>query len=127
MLIAERSGRVLGMFQWTLVYDMFLGMFGAEAGWLYVKPQHRRSGIVAALVARACADTSRAGAQFLHGGGGDGPQRLYERVAIGYAGSDCHLSGRAYQEFAKLEGLSIREIVRRLPLKNLGLQPPDPP
>ena len=64
LLIAERSGNVLGMIQWPLIYDMFWGMFGAEAGWLYVKPQFRRSGIAAALVARVCADTSRAGAQY---------------------------------------------------------------
>lgn len=63
------------------------------------------------------------GAQFLHGGGGDEPSSLYERVAIGYAGRDCHLSGKAYQVFAGLEGLPLRELIRRLPGKELGLQP----
>jgi hypothetical protein len=126
LLIAERSRKILGMVQWTLIYDMFWGMFGAETAWLYVKPQHRRSGVAVALVARACADSSRAGAQFLHGGGGEGPSKLYERIAIGYAGRDCYLSGKAYQEFAKLDGLPVREIVRRLPNKDLGLQPADP-
>jgi predicted N-acetyltransferase YhbS len=126
LLVAERSGEIVGMIQWTLIYDMFWGMFGAETAWLYVKPQYRRSGIVAALVARTCADSAKAGAQFLHGGGGDGPSRLYERVAIGNAGRDCYLSGRAYQVFTALDGLPAREIVRRLPDKQLGLQPPDP-
>lgn len=42
MLIAERDGEVIGMLQWALVYDMFWGMFGAEAAWLYVKPRWRR-------------------------------------------------------------------------------------
>lgn len=126
LLVAERNGEITGMIQWTLIYDMFWGMFGAEAGWLYVKPQFRRSGIVAALVARACGDSSKAGAQFLHGGGGDGPSKLYERVAIGLAGRECFLSGKAYQLFAKLDGLSAREIVRRLPDKQLGLQSADP-
>ena len=125
LLVAERDGDMVGMIQWTLIYDMFWGMFGAETGWLYVKPQFRRSGIVAALVARACAETSKVGAQFLHGGGGDGPSKLYERVAIGNAGRDCYLSGKAYQAFAKLDGLPAREIVRRLPSKELGLQPAD--
>jgi predicted N-acetyltransferase YhbS len=123
LLIAERNGEIVGMAQWTLVYDMFWGMFGAEAGWLYVKPQFRGSGIVAALVARLCAESSKAGAQFLHGSGGDEPEALYERVAIGNSGRDCHLSGRAFQEFAKLDGLSVREIIRRLPDKALGSQP----
>ena len=125
LLVAERNGEIVGMIQWTLIYDMFWGMFGAETGWLYVKPQYRRSGIVAALVARTCAETSKVGAQFLHGGGGDGPSKLYERVAIGNAGRDCYLSGKAYQVFAGLDGLSAREIVRGLPDKQLGLQPAD--
>ena len=123
LLVAERDEEIVGMAQWSLIYDMFWGMFGAEAGWLYVKPRYRGSGIVAALVARLCAEASGAGASFLHGGGGDGPSRLYERVAIGMSDRACHLSGRAFQLFSKLDGLPVREIVRRLPPKELGLQP----
>src|SRR5215510_3551974 len=58
LLVAERRGEIVGMAQWRLIYDMFWGMFGAEAGWLYVKPHYRGSGIVAALVARVCAEAS---------------------------------------------------------------------
>ena len=105
--------------------DMFWGMFGAEAAWLYVKPNRRGSGIVAALVARVCAEASAAGAKFLQGGGGERPVNLYERVAIGQADRTCHLSGKAFQTFARLDGLPLREIVRRLPAKELGLQPAD--
>jgi N-acetylglutamate synthase-like GNAT family acetyltransferase len=123
LLVAERKGELVGMAQWTMIYDMFWGKFGAEAAWLYVKPQYRRSGIVAALVARLCADAARAGAQFLHGGGGEGPEELYERVAIGNSCRECHLSGRAFQVFAQLDGLPAREIVRRLPPRELGLLP----
>src|SRR5215470_15571117 len=94
LLIAERNGQIVGMAQWTLIYDMFWGMFGAEAAWLYVRPDCRGSGIVAALVARLCAQAAATGAQFLHGGG-EGPSRLYERVAIGRVSRDCHLSGKA--------------------------------
>ncbi len=85
LLVAQREGVIVGMIQWRLIHDMFWGMFGADAEWLYVRPEHRGSGIVAALVARLCAQASAAGAQFLHGGGGDGPAKLYERVAIGQA------------------------------------------
>ncbi|HET7609718.1 MAG TPA: GNAT family N-acetyltransferase [Gammaproteobacteria bacterium] len=125
LLVAERNGEIVGMAQWRLIYDMFWGMFGAQAEWLYVKPQCRGSGIVAALVARVCAEASAAGAKFAQGGGGEGPSRLYERVAIGMSDRACHLSGKAFQVFAKLDGLPVREIVRRLPAKELGLQPPD--
>jgi predicted N-acetyltransferase YhbS len=126
LLVAERGAEIVGMVQWTLIYDMFWGMLGAEAGWLYVKPRCRGSGIAAALVARLCAQAAEAGARFVHGGGGDGPSKLYERVAIGQASRDCHLSGRAFQVFASLDGLPAREIVRRLPARELGLQPPEP-
>jgi N-acetylglutamate synthase-like GNAT family acetyltransferase len=125
LLIAERNGDVVGMAQWRLIHDMFWGMFGAEAEWLYVKPNFRGSGIVAALIARVCAQASEAGARFLHGGGGEGPSRLYERVAIGMESRECHVSGKAFQVFADLDGLSVREIIRRLPSRELGLQPAD--
>ena len=126
LLLAERNGQIVGMAQWTLIHDMFWGMFGAEAAWLYVRPDCRGSGIVAALAARLCAQAAAAGAQFLHGGGGEGPSSLYERVAIGQVSRDCHLSGKAFQLFARLDGLPPREIVRRLPARALGLQPAEP-
>jgi len=125
LLVAERNGELVGMAQWRLIHDMFWGMFGAEAEWLYVKPNRRGSGIVAALIARLCAQASEAGAKFLHGGGGDGPSKFYERIAIGQASRDCYLSGKAFQVLAKLDGLPAREIVRRLPPRELGLQPAD--
>ena len=125
LLIAERAGRIVGMGQWSLVHDMFWGIFGAEAGWLYVRPECRGSGIVTAIVARLCAEARSAGAQFLQGSGGDGPERLYERVAIGEAGRHCHLSGKAFHVMANLDGASGRKIVRGLPAPELGLQPPD--
>ncbi|MEY2854252.1 MAG: hypothetical protein RL030_1384 [Pseudomonadota bacterium] len=125
MLLAVRDGEVVGMAQWRLIHDMFWGFFGAEAEWLYVKPGHRGSGIVAALIARLCSQASAAGATFLHGGGGEGPSNLYERVAIGQASRDCHLSGKAFQVLASLDGLPAREIIRRLPSRELGLQPAD--
>jgi len=123
LLVAERSGQIVGMVQWTLLYDMFWGTFGAEAAWLYIRPEYRGSGIVAALLARVCAQAAAAGAEFLHGGGSDGPSQLYERVAIGQIAKECHLSGKAFQVFAALDGLPSREIVRRLPAPALGLQP----
>ena len=125
LLVAERHWSIVGMAQWRLIHDMFWGMFGAEAGWLYVKPRHRGSGIVAALVARMCFESAQDGAKFLQGGGGEGPSRLYERVAIANPELLCHLSGKAFQTFATLDGLPVREIVRRLPARHLGLQPAD--
>lgn len=126
LLVAERNGKLVGMVQWALIHDMFWGMFGARTEWLYVKPQCRGSGIAAALVARVCADAKAAGAEFLQGGGGEGPSKLYERVAIGMDSRDCFLSGKAFQVFAKLDGLPPRDIVRQLPAQELSRQAADP-
>jgi GNAT superfamily N-acetyltransferase len=123
LLVAERGGTMLGMFQWWLIFDMFWGMYGAEAEWLYVRPQYRGSGVSAALAARVCAQARQAGARFLNGGGDDRVSRLYERVAIGHPTRRCHLSGEAFQALADLDNLTPREIVRALPNKELGLQP----
>jgi N-acetylglutamate synthase-like GNAT family acetyltransferase len=126
LLMAERNGEIVGMAQWRLIHDMFWGMFGAEAEWLYVKPNCRGSGVVAALIARVCAQAAQAGARLLHGGGGNRQSKLYERVAIGMESRECHLSGKAFRIFAELDGLPVREIIRRLPPRELGLQPTEP-
>lgn len=55
LLVAERDGRIVGMGQWRLIHDMFWGFFGAEAEWLYVRPECRGSGIALAIVTRICA------------------------------------------------------------------------
>ena len=118
-----RDGDIVGMGQWRLGHDMFWGWFFVEAEWLYVRPRCRGSGIVTAIVAAICGHGRRAGAQFLHGGGGEGPQKLYERVAIGMLSRECFLSGKGFQVMASLEGLPVREIVRRLPTPELSRQP----
>src|SRR5262245_21775652 len=51
LLVAERNGELVGMVQWRLIHDMFWGIFGADAEWLYVTPECRRSGIALALLA----------------------------------------------------------------------------
>ena len=120
LVLAIRDGRVIGMGQWTLIYDMFWGMFGANAEWLYVRPEYRGQGVVVAIVAEICAQVRRAGGEFLHGGGDDEVERLYERVAIGRPTNECHLSAEAFQVLADLAGLSPRAIVRGLPSLELN-------
>jgi GNAT superfamily N-acetyltransferase len=126
LLIAERDKRILGMGQWWLIFDMFWGMYGAEAEWLYVRPCFRGTGIAAAIVARICAQARKAGAQFLRGGGDERVSKLYERVAIGQPTRECHLSGEAFHAFADLDRLDPRDIVRGLPARELGLRPANP-
>jgi GNAT superfamily N-acetyltransferase len=120
VVVAVIDGRVVGMGQWALIYDMFWSMYGGNAEWLYVRPQFRGRGIVAAIIAGICAQIRQAGGEFLHGGGGDKVELLYERVAIGGPSHECHVSAKAFHVFADLAGLTPREIVRRLPSPELN-------
>jgi len=124
LVVAVNDGRVIGMGQWTRIYDMFWSMYGGNVEWLYVRPEHRGRGAVVAIVAEICAQVRRAGGEFLHGGGDGAAERLYERVAIGCPSHECHLSAEAFQVFADLAGLTPRQIVRRLPSLELNRVPP---
>jgi len=123
LVVAIRAGQVIGMAQLTRIYDMFWSMYGGNVEWLYVRPEHRGSGIVLAIIAGICANVRVAGGEFLHGGGGDDVERLYERVAIGGPTHECHVSAEAFQVFADLTGLPPREICRRLPTVDLNRIP----
>jgi len=120
LIVAVQNDHVVGMGQWTRIYDMFWSMFGANAEWLYVRPEYRGRGIVAAIVAEICAQVRSAGGGFLYGGGSDEVEQLYERVAIGGRTNSCHLSAEAFQLLADLAGMSPREIVRHLPAPELN-------
>ena len=124
LVVAENQRAVVGMAQWTRMYDMFWSMYGGNVDWLYVRPEERGRGAVVALVAEICAQVRRAGGEFLHGGGNDEVERLYERAAVGRPTNECHLSAEAFQVFADLAGLAPREMIRRLPSIELNRLPP---
>ena len=44
LLVAGKSGRIVGMCQWTRIYDMFWSAFGGEVGWLNAPPAPIRPG-----------------------------------------------------------------------------------
>lgn len=127
LLVATKAGRIVGMGQWTRIYDMFWGTFGGEVGWLYVRPEARGLGISAAMVAEICREVRLAGGEFLHGGAdGEKNAAFYERVAMGWAARTTYLSAEAFQAFADLAGLRPRDIVRRLPKPELNRSAPLP-
>jgi GNAT superfamily N-acetyltransferase len=121
LLVASKSGRIVAMGQWTRIYDMFWSAFGGDVGWLYVRPEARGLGIPAAIVAEVCRQVRLDGGELLHGGSEvDVVTKLYERVAIGAPGRTCYVSAEAFQAFADLAGLQPRDIVRRLPDRELN-------
>ena len=116
VLLATRSGRVVGMAQWTRLYDMFWAMFCGEVEWLFVRPEARGLGIPAALMAQICREVRAAGGEFIKGAAeSDKNAALYERAAVGWPARAINVGGEAFHAFADLAGLSPRDIVRRLP------------
>jgi hypothetical protein len=107
LLVAARGERVIGMGQWTLIYDMFWSVFGGNVEWLYVRPEHRGSGVVAAIIAGISAQVRDAGGEFLHGGGNRDVESLYERVAMGWRAHECYVSAEAFQALADLPSATI--------------------
>jgi GNAT superfamily N-acetyltransferase len=121
LLVASTRGRLVGMGQWTRIYDMLWAMFGGEVGWLYVRPEARGLGIVAAIIAEISQQVRRAGGELLRGTADQARNSaLYERVARAWSSRECYLSAEAFQSFADLAGLPPREIVRQLPKTELN-------
>ena len=127
VLIAEWQGNVVGMIQWTRIYDMFWSMFGGLAEWLYVRPEARGLGLSAAMLALMAHRVREAGGEFIHGAGGAGTRSLFRRLAE--SSSDrysYYLSAEAFQQVADMAHLEPREIVRKLPAPELSSVPARP-
>lgn len=65
LLVACKGSRVIGMGQWTRIYDMFWAMFAGRVEWLFVVPELRGHGIAAAIIAEICHQVRAAGGEFL--------------------------------------------------------------
>ena len=127
LLVACRDDRVVGMAQWTRLFDNFWSAYGAELEWFYVRPDSRGLGIPAAVVAEVCRRARNDGCEFLKGGAEvDKTASLYEKVAAGWSSRTVYLSAEAFQVCADLAGQAPREIVRRLPDPELNRTAPRP-
>lgn len=126
LFVAARDHELVGMVQWSRVFDMFWSMFGGRAEWLYVRPHARGLGVSAALLAAMCDDVRRSGGEYVNAGYEEELAVLYERVAIGRLAREGHVSGEAFQQLADLAGASPRDVVRNLPAAELSRTPARP-
>jgi GNAT superfamily N-acetyltransferase len=126
VLLAERDDVPVGFATWLPVYDLHWGKGGVELVDLCVAPAQRGVGVAIALVAAVCAAALRQGLTYLRGTSFDRASpvgRFYERIAVATDSAECHCSGKAFRRLADLEGLSPREIVKRLPAKSWNYEP----
>jgi GNAT superfamily N-acetyltransferase len=107
----------IGFVAWDAVHDMHWATPGAQVADLYVAPGHRGIGTALALLAGAAAEVRSAGGAFLRGGAYDreSTRRFYSRFAVITPNGETHLSGRAFHRIADLAGLTMHEMIARLP------------
>jgi GNAT superfamily N-acetyltransferase len=116
LLVASSRGRIVGLAQWTRIYDLFWASFGGDVNWLYVRPEARGLGIPAAIVAGICQQVRLSGGELVRGNAQEASHSaLYERADRAWPTREGYLSGEAFQLFADLAGLAPREIAKRLP------------
>jgi GNAT superfamily N-acetyltransferase len=127
VLVAVDRDRVVGMVQWSRIFEMFWGVFGGKAEWLYVRPEARGRAVAAMLGAEVCKRVRDAGGEFLYLGSSEpSVTALYGRVTHSWSEQTHALSAEAFQRLADLAGASPREIVRNLPPPELNRVAPTP-
>jgi GNAT superfamily N-acetyltransferase len=126
VLVAVDRDRLVGMIQWTRIFEMFWGVFGGKAEWLYVRPEARGRAVAAMLGAEVCKRVRDAGGEFLYLGSSEpSVTALYDRVTHSWPEQTHALSAEAFQRVADLAGASPREIVRNLPSPELNRVSPN--
>ena len=115
---------LVGFSLWRRTWDAHHCLRGGELLDLYVQKSVRGGSVAPELLLATVAAVQADGGCFLKGQGvtaaGD---RLYERLAMTFPGTDFILGGRAFRELAALQGLPLREVVRRLPPKTANHEP----
>jgi len=125
LIVAERRGTLAGMLTWTRYFDVFWGLRGGVADWLYVCPSSRGLGVPALLVAKVCARIREDGGEFLNGSATSETRNIHARAAmvVEQPSWAVHLSAEAFQVVADLDGETPRDVVQGLPDPELNRVP----
>ncbi|MBN8216197.1 MAG: GNAT family N-acetyltransferase [Spirochaetes bacterium] len=122
LIVAERSGKLLGMIQWTLAYDMFWNSYFGIPEWFFVRRGNRGSGIWLSLIATVCRRVKESGGSGIAGPGNAETTSLYERFCVSETmGSYYRLVGQAFSKVAGLSFENPRTLCRKMPPKSDNL------
>lgn len=123
-LVALDDAELVGFAIWRRTYDVHHCVGGAELLDIYVQKAVRGGTLAPELLLATVAAVAKDGGRFLKGQGvtaqGD---RLYERLAITFPGTEFILGGRAFRDLAALHGKPLREVLRGLPPKSANHEP----
>lgn len=118
MVIAEAEDQKLIAFAaWISSYDLHHCIKGGEIIDLFVEPVHRGRGMAIRLITAIATQIQQQGGVYIKGQAVENPsaQRLYQRCARCFPGSDCYVSGRAFRRLSELSDQSLRDVVKNLP------------
>jgi len=123
-LVAVDDEELVGFALWRRTWDAHHCLRGAELLDLYVEKNRRGGSVAPELLLAVVAAVAADGGVFLKGQGitaqGD---RLYQRLAVIFPGTDFSVGGRAFRELARLEGKPLREVLAALPPKSANYEP----
>ncbi len=123
---AEPDHELIGFGAWQDGYDLHWGIAGGVVCDLYVLPEYRGYGVAPMLLHHIAKTIKASGGTFLAGQGIVGttrPERMYQKIAMGFPGVDCILGGKAFRLFADMKFASIRDLVKGLPRKEWNYLP----
>lgn len=123
-LVAFDDAEMVGFTFWQRAYDVHHTVWGGHLLDLYVQKPLRGGGIAPELLLATIAAVHRTGGHFLRGQGvSEQGDRLYDRFAVTFPGTQFILGGRAFRDLAGLYGLPLREAFRRIPPKSANFEP----
>lgn len=125
MFIAETLEKeAIAFAAWKKSYDLHVCIKGGEVIDLFVCPEHRNRGIAINLLLAVVSDIQQHGGIYIKGQAVDSrSERLYQRCARCFSGSECIVSGRAFRRLTALSGKGLREIVRGFPEQSWNFEP----
>lgn len=124
VIVADHHSSLVGFAVWHTRYDFHHCVRGAYVSDLFVRPKYRGKGIAPMMLAEVAKDVSEKGGTFICGQGSDKTKKLYERIAVGFSGTDCYVFGKAFSVLCNLSGKSLREFVKNLPHKEWNYETP---
>ena len=123
MTVVHSDEKLVGFAAWLPNYDLHHCVHGAALIDLYVDPAYRCRGLGVALICAIAAEITRLGWEFLRGQALSGQAaRLYERCAVRFGTDEYNVSGKALQQLASLAGKSARQIIQRLPTREMNYE-----
>lgn len=122
--VAVVDAELVGFAIWQSAYDVHHCVRGGQLLDLYVMKEYRGGAFAPELLLATLVAVKREGGVFLRGQGvsaqGD---RLYDRFAMTFAGTEFIVGGRAFRELAALQGKPLREALRAIPPKSANFEP----